>query len=232
MDAEGVRARLYDRQDCEIDPGIPEQVRRSLDGVIGTLPAVIDAKGVMHVARTVHADADVDSVSGEGLDPFLVEQRGVRLDRHLHGRHVGERLSSAKAHRVESPRSDQGRLAAMEHERHAALTREEAVTADALDRRIERLVRHDGRARLPGRVTLVVDVAVGAVEVATSRDLQNERTECVVDAILRRAVHRRTYRQRDPRRRSRRRSMPIPDRLRALGRATTRDSNDHRSANG
>src|SRR5262249_35909439 len=61
---------------------------------------------------------------------------------------------------------------------------------DSLQRRIEYIIRHDRWPGSPARIGLIVDVAVGAVQVTASGNLHDNWVECRVDLFMRRVLHR------------------------------------------
>src|SRR5207248_1564343 len=75
---------------------------------------------------------------------------------------------------VEASPTGEKRFTAVERDVHPGLTAAAAPGVDAVDRSLDHVVGHHDGTVAPCLVALVVDVAVGAVEVAARRDLEHE----------------------------------------------------------
>ena len=74
---------------------------------------MIDPERIMLLAWTVHADANLNAILAEHLDPFGVQQSSVCLDIQFQMGYMLENLASAVTPSTELPRSNQAWLATM-----------------------------------------------------------------------------------------------------------------------
>ena len=79
-----IRVRGVDgAEDVHVDAMTLQHVVAGDHLVEGGLTALVDAEGVVHLARPVDAHADEETVLGEEGRPLVGDQRGVGLDRVL-----------------------------------------------------------------------------------------------------------------------------------------------------
>ena len=170
-----VGTELDHRQTADPHPVVLERADATHHPLVRPVTVAVDPLGVVHLGGAIDRHPDLDAVGEEESGPFVVDQRGVGLDVEADLGRVGETVSDGGAPPGEPGPTGQQRLAAVEGDLHLALPDLVAPPADPLDAGVDDLVGHEDGPALPGLVALVVHVAIGAVEVAPRRDLEDER---------------------------------------------------------
>src|ERR1700733_12991969 len=126
----------------------------------------------MNCARSVHADSHAHAMLLKHPYPFPINQCSIGLNSEGH-RGVGQGLPCLRAPGIELPGADQTRLSAVKGDEHAPLPRKQTMLPDSLDSYRKDLIRHQSRLLFPGRIRLVVDIAIRTTQIAPGCHLQD-----------------------------------------------------------
>lgn len=174
-----VQGRVDDREDAGVGgrEAVGEQPDAPGGGGPGRPSGVVDAPCVVAEQAAVEADADADAGGGHGVEAGRGEQRGVRLDRRVHRRAVGDAGPDQGGEAGERVRPGQQGFAAVQDQGEVG----GAVGARVLgDPGRGALQYGRGRRRgtvAPGVVGARVEVAVAAREVAAAVHFHDELAE-------------------------------------------------------
>lgn len=132
---------------------------------------MINPELIVDLSCAVDADADFDMVPAEHLGPSIVQQRRVGLQAELDANDVFESIVDSLAPAIESLDTDQGGFTPVERHIYSSLARPQALPSGTLDRAVKDVIGHDGRPTPPRVISLVVNITIGAVEIAVGGDL-------------------------------------------------------------
>ncbi len=124
----------------------------------------------------IEADAEADPIALEEVQPLLIQQDAVGLQDHpqLHRRAGGAQNVDHPLHAI---LAEQKRFAAMKFDDEVFQRVRGGMLRDPVSESPDDFIRDESRSQLPGVVPAVVDVTVGAVEVATLSDLKHYPVE-------------------------------------------------------
>jgi hypothetical protein len=148
---------------------------------------MVDTVAIVDLGRPVEADTDRHPAFEHEVAEMSVEQEeiGLRADREPNAG-ARERLADNTTEHSVQFDAAQKRLAAMEHDRRVRLLVVLQMLAHAARCLSGNRFRHEMRLLAPSRVHRVVDVAVGAIQVASAGHLP----QISVKRHHRRSIHR------------------------------------------
>lgn len=133
-------------------------------------PPQIEPEGVGDLLGPIQADRDTDLVIRANVDHRIVEQGSVGLQVNPAGWH---RLPQSAEQAIESLFAQEERLTAVEDDAERSLLRAEKF-AKLGDHRTLHLMAEPLRLPLPAVIPHVEDIAIGAIEVAPTGDLEED----------------------------------------------------------
>jgi hypothetical protein len=125
----------------------------------------------------VEADADADAGGGQGVEAGRGEQRGVRLDGRVHAGAGRDAVADERGEAGQGPGAGQQGLAPVQDQGDVGQGVGARVLGDAVGRAVQDRGRGGGGAVAPGVVRALVQVAVGAGQVAAAVHLHDELAE-------------------------------------------------------
>lgn len=161
-----VNAELNNREDREAKSSGPQMVDAAQHCGMGPSSAVVNSSSIVQDRGAVQTHSDSYGVAPQHLAPFCIQQCAVGLEGEDDPNLGTQSLRRLLTPPVDSVMTGLTRFAPVEDQLHTVLRRKLAMASNPLKRRLEDGVAHDARRSVSGLVGLVIDVTVGAIQIA------------------------------------------------------------------